>query len=291
MEKLGGSCSFSLVWMGKIHRSWAFSVSGKEPLSLQDQQHFRLQGVTLEALAEASLMEGGFPKIQHFRGQTVPASCGLDSLDGEEATERAKHPPGCEGDGRLKSWSCQGFAGGGGWGRPAAIWEQIQAGWLGNTWERWKCWAVYPRGEQRPQEGTKQSDLSGTGVFNKETVKKKKQIAEQLLLAKGFGNHTWHRNTAQLSSSEPELGGEKGEKGIALYTPYGVERKKIPQTNKVLNFIFFLQLPTFSPGAISVCTDLMLWLCLHPNKNEESPLTLSSLFCFIYGEEQEIICR
>lgn len=173
MEKLGGSCSFSLVWMGKIHRSWAFSVSGKEPLSLQDQQHFRLQGVTLEALAEASLMEGGFPKIQHFRGQTVPASCGLDSLDGEEATERAKHPPGCEGDGRLKSWSCQGFAGGGGWGRPAAIWEQIQAGWLGNTWERWKCWAVYPRGEQRPQEGTKQSDLSGTGVFNKETVKKK----------------------------------------------------------------------------------------------------------------------
>lgn len=30
LEKLGGSCSFSLVWMGKIHRSWTCSGSGKE---------------------------------------------------------------------------------------------------------------------------------------------------------------------------------------------------------------------------------------------------------------------
>lgn len=41
-------------------------LSPWERASLQDQQRFKLQGVTLEALAEASFREGGFPKIQHF---------------------------------------------------------------------------------------------------------------------------------------------------------------------------------------------------------------------------------
>lgn len=114
-----------------------------------------------------------------------------------------------------------------------------------------------------PRKAPNSETCLGLEFFNKETVKI--QITEQLLLAKGFGNHTWHRNTAQLSSSETELGGEKG---ITLYTPYGVERKKIPQVNKALIFFFFFTTAYCPPGIIYICTDLVMWLCLHPNKKK-----------------------
>lgn len=106
-----------------------------------------------------------------------------------------------------------------------------------------------------PRKAPNRATCLGPGVFNKETVKKP-QITEQLSLAKGFGNHTWHRNTAQLSSSEPELGGGKG---IALYTPYGVERKKIPQTNKVLIFYYNCLL---SPQEQYLSAQISCWGCV-----------------------------
>lgn len=83
-----------------------------------------------------------------------------------------------------------------------------------------KAGLFIPGVSRSPRKAPNRATCLGLEFFNKETVKN--QITEQLLLAKGFGNHTWHRNTAQLSSSEPELGRRKG---IALYPIWGGEEK------------------------------------------------------------------
>lgn len=58
LEKLGGILQLRL------------GLDGEDPQVLDILRLWKgsskLQGVTLEALAKASLMEGGFPKIQRF---------------------------------------------------------------------------------------------------------------------------------------------------------------------------------------------------------------------------------